>query len=68
VGSYFALQWLANLLVTAAALSVNCTSSGPIFAAGGLINIFVSFGLSVVGTNLLCHRYLCEKALVMVRL
>jgi hypothetical protein len=33
-----------------------------------LVNLLVSQGLSIVGTNLLCHRYLCEKARVMINL
>ena len=33
-----------------------------------LVNLLASFGLSVIGTNLLCHRYLVEKARVMIKL
>jgi hypothetical protein len=67
VGSYFALQWLANLLVTATASGSNCTSSDTANQAIWLLNFLASFGLSVVGTNLLCHRYLYEKARVMIQ-
>jgi hypothetical protein len=32
------------------------------------VNMLASFGLSVIGTNILCHRYLVEKARVMIKL
>ena len=68
VGSYFALQWLANLLVAATALGQNCVQSETANIALFLVNILATFGLSVIGTNLLCHRYLVEKARVMIKL
>jgi hypothetical protein len=68
VGSYFALQWLANLLITATALGQNCTLSNTANTVLWLINLLASFGLSVIGTNLLCHRYLIEKARVMIKM
>jgi hypothetical protein len=66
VGSYFALQWLANLLVTATSLGSNCVASETVYTVVYLISLLVSHGLSGIGTNLLCHRYLCEKARVML--
>ena len=30
--------------------------------------MFATIGLSLIGTNLLCHRYLVEKARVMIKL
>jgi hypothetical protein len=68
VGSYFALQWLANLLVAATALGHNCVQSATANKALHLLNLFAAHGLSVIGTNLLCHRYLVEKARVMTKL
>ena len=68
MGSYFALQWLANLLVAAAALESNCVQSLIATQVLFLVNLFATYGLSVIGTNLLCHRYLVEKARVMVEL
>jgi hypothetical protein len=68
LGSYFALQWLANLLVLASSLANTCTSSTSAGTIGLLVNLFVSFSLSIIGTNLLCHRYLYEKARVMTKL
>ena len=68
VGSYFALQWLANLLVAATALGNNCTQSNTAYTITFLVNLLATFGLSMIGTNLLCHRYLVEKARVMIKL
>jgi hypothetical protein len=68
VGSYVAVQWLANLVVAASALGQNCTRSETEKTALYLLNLLVSFGLSVIGTNLLCHRYLVEKARVMIKM
>ena len=68
VGSYFSLQWLANLLVTATALGQNCTASYTAKIPLHLINLLATFGLSIIGTNLLCHRYLYEKARAMIQL
>jgi hypothetical protein len=68
VGSYFALQWLANILVTASALAMPCASSETVYLVVLSFQLCVTFGLSVIGTNLLCHRYLCEKARVMIKL
>jgi hypothetical protein len=68
VGSYFALQWLANLLVLASSLGNNCNASGSAGAVAKLVNLLASFSLSIIATNLLCHRHLCEKARIMIKL
>ena len=68
VGSYFALQWLANFLVAAATLGQNCVRSETANTVLHLVSLLASGGLSVIGTNLLCHRYLVEKARVMIKL
>jgi hypothetical protein len=67
VGSYFALQWLVNLLVTTSALGF-CISSPTVQTVVSFLNLGVTYVLSVIGTNLLCHRYLCEKARIMIKL
>ena len=67
VGSYFALQWLANVLVTALALGF-CTLSPTAQTALFSLNVCVLFGLSGTVKNILCHRCLCEKARIMIRL
>jgi nitrate reductase gamma subunit len=66
VGSYFALQWLANFLVAATALGQNCVQSETANTVLFFMNTLVSGGLSVIGTNILCHRYLVEKARVVI--
>jgi hypothetical protein len=68
VGSYFAVQLLANLIVACSSLSDSCPSNSTVNAVGFLLYIFGTFALSCVGTNLLCHRYLFEKARVMIKL
>jgi hypothetical protein len=68
VGSYFAVQWLANLVITAFGLMTFCTPSQTMLSVVRILNISTMFGLSVLGTNLLCHRYLCEKARIMIKL
>ena len=60
------MQWLANLLVTAASLGYNCVASEMVYTILTFTSLLVSHGLSGIGTNLLCHRYLCEKARVML--
>jgi hypothetical protein len=68
VGSYFTLQWLANLIVAASGLGQNCTLSTTAFMVLFALQLIAAFGLSGIGTNLLCHRYLVEKARVMIKL
>jgi hypothetical protein len=68
VGSYFALQWLANLIVAAAALGANCVQSFTADQVLYFVTLLATYGLSVIGTNLLCHRYLVEKVRVMIKL
>jgi hypothetical protein len=70
VGSYFAVQLLANILKMPLQNMNSCMgpehddlsrSTGPFIA-------FLNLGISVVGTNLLYHRYLLQKAKVMVKM
>jgi hypothetical protein len=60
LGSYYGVQFLASLFVTATHMT-NCTAS-PLLAlllfCGGLLGSVV---VSVMVTNLLCHRYLMER-------
>jgi hypothetical protein len=67
-GSFVGLQWFANLLMTATTLSGNCTSSLEWETIGFFGTALAALGLSLIGTNLLSHRYLCEKARVMINL
>jgi hypothetical protein len=68
VGSFCFVQLLANLGNTASFLGTNCQSSVVVYGWVVLINIIASLGMGSIGRNLLCHRYLLEKARVMVKL
>ena len=68
VGSFFAVGVMANFLVTATGSGIICTSSQTISQLLGSVYILMTFGVSIIGTNILCHRYLIEKARVMIRL
>ncbi len=52
VGSFYAVHFVANMLVTVAAVLYSCESSG-LYA----MFLFVYLGVSVVGVNILGHRY-----------
>jgi len=67
LGSYHALRLLANMLMTASSLW-NCSSSPIVDTVLSLAARFVFFGLSIIGTNLMSHRYLSQKASVMVKI
>ena len=65
LGSYYATNLLVNITLQTLAV-FGCTDSQSlvdilVFFAG----LFVFCG-SILGTNLLCHRYLCEKAHVTI--
>jgi hypothetical protein len=68
VGAYFGVQLLGNILVTASALGVNCTATPVVGLICLPLNTFASFGVSLVATNLLIHRYLHEKVTVTIKL
>jgi len=67
-GSFFAVEVVANLIVSATSLGENCNSSPTIHQISVAVGILTLFGLSILGTNILCHRYLLAKARVMVNL
>jgi hypothetical protein len=60
LGSFYAMQFASNLLVAVASVLYSCKSS--VFYS---LFLLVYVGGSVVGTNILCHRYLMEKATAM---
>jgi hypothetical protein len=43
-----------------------CVASETVYRSMTFTNILAIHGLSLIGTNLLCHRYLCKKARVMI--
>ena len=52
VGSFYAMQFASNLLVAVASVLYSCKSS--VFYS---LFLLVYVGGSVVGTNIMCHRY-----------
>jgi hypothetical protein len=68
VGSFYLFQVVGNLGALASQAAYMCTTSTTVFASAVALNILVTFGISAIGTNLLCHRYLLEKAKVMSRM
>jgi hypothetical protein len=69
VGSFFTVQVLANTLKMAVNMEV-CMGPKHDELSNGLflLNGFLTAGISIVGTNLLCHRHLLQKAKVMVKM
>jgi hypothetical protein len=65
VGSSFALQLLGNVCVTGSAIYI-CQSSLLLGTLLYFVNIVIATGVSVIGTNIMCHRYLLARARVMV--
>jgi hypothetical protein len=61
VGSYYLLRLLGNIVYTARSL-YSCTASRPTWAFLFATNYLIAFSVSIISTNLLCHRYLYEKA------
>ena len=55
------------LIVVVGSLGLNCAQSETAFMILDLVNLLATFGLSMIGTNLLCHRCLVEKARVMIK-
>ena len=69
VGSYFAVQLLSNWIVTISGAYYTCYLKGSSTETiANVINITTAFGFSLVVTNLLCHRYLFEKIVVIAKL
>jgi hypothetical protein len=65
LGSYYFLQLVANIIVASSGM-FNCQSDDLVakFCLG--VNLLVWAMFSIIGTNLLSHRYLFEKAKTMV--
>jgi hypothetical protein len=64
LGSFYVWQVFGNMLVAALSLH-NCTKLDRSFIALDISHDLSFFAISVVGTNLLCHRYLLSKAEIM---
>ena len=46
----------------------NCTPSTLVYTILQLINLLATFSINMIGSNLLCHRYLHEKASIMTKM
>jgi hypothetical protein len=68
VGSFFAFQVAGNLLVLATNSMLACAASHMSYTSGRTLFQMSLFGISIFGTNLLCHRYLLEKAKAMSKM
>jgi hypothetical protein len=67
VGCFYAIQLLGNFAVMVSSAVSNCTASQGHYRMTAIAIIIFGYGLSILGTNLLCHRYLLEKAKGMSR-
>jgi hypothetical protein len=64
LGSYCIMRLFSNMVVSSVQLS-KCTTSETAAMVANTINLFVYWGCTIIGSNLLLHRYLLEKADVM---
>jgi hypothetical protein len=62
VGSFYVFQVLGNFGVVAFDAVASCTTSRVTQDIANNLYFAACFGVSILGTNLLCHRYLLEKA------
>jgi hypothetical protein len=65
VGSFYFFQVIGSLFSLAILPLGICTASAAVFASATSLLFLNGFGISILGTNLLCHRYLLEKAKAM---
>jgi hypothetical protein len=68
VGSFYGVQVLGNFCYLAFYSLYACSDSIGIMKAYEISMILSFFGISVLGTNLLCHRYLLEKAKILSKM
>jgi hypothetical protein len=66
LGTYVIIRLLGNVLVNGAAVW-RCSTSPIVFGVMQTIDLVSTFGFAML-TNLLCHRYLLEKASTLTRL
>jgi hypothetical protein len=68
VGSFYGLQVLGHFCVVASVAVGSCPPTLGIDVVSQLVFFLTYFGISILGTNLLCHRYLLEKAKTMSKM
>jgi hypothetical protein len=64
LGSFFGVQLSGNLAIICLTFS-SCTANTLVFNVLVSSNLLALFGISGIITNLLCHRYLFERARIM---
>jgi hypothetical protein len=66
------VQLFANVLLAALTPLAQCYDPAPesdmVYSALGALILLVTFGVSGIAKNLLCHRYLLERATTMIKL
>lgn len=67
LGCYYAVNLVGNALMLGL-YSFGCTSNQEQADIMFLIASALTFGVSIIGTNILSHRYMLEKANIMVKL
>jgi hypothetical protein len=65
LSSFFGLQFLVSTMVSLTAPGYSCIVHGAAADAIALMNVTFFIGGSISATNMLCHRYLLERARVM---
>jgi hypothetical protein len=68
VGSFHIFQVVGNIGVVVSSASMSCASSHTFYRTSFLVWQALLFGISIMGTNLMCHRYMIEKAKAMSRM
>jgi len=63
LGSFYMMQYASNLLVAVVNVLYSCEHEDYLS-----LLLLVYLGLSVIGTNILCHRYLAEKANIITKI
>jgi len=65
LGSFFLNQWFVNVAITYLQAASNCASSYNLVIVLDTLMVFFTLAVSVQVTNMLCHRYLLERAKAM---
>jgi hypothetical protein len=68
VGVFHFLQVVGNIGVLVSSAGYMCSSTQAMYQANFLVWQAFLFGVSILGTNLACHRYLLKKAKSMARM
>lgn len=61
LGAYYALQLLANMAITLTNM-YHCSTSSTLGYILWVLNFVLFYGISIISTNIMSHRYLAQKA------